>query len=513
MNEELKKISVERYTWYNAPRNVKVTPLRFFYPRHKEDIAQIIQYAEGQNRKLRVRAVGSGHSYSDAAVGKDCLLNMKRMDRAWKTPVAQLKPEHADKHLVTAEAGMILKKLIKALDKMGLALPNMGVIDFQTISGALMTGTHGTGINQPAIPDMVRAIRLVGNEGKLYQIEAADGISDPALHDKEAYGELIQDDNTFYSTVLSFGAMGIVYELILEVKKQFWLKEKRYMTTWSKLKADLENGSFMEKVRTVDFVACRINPYEVKGDHRCTILEQKILPKTYKGWSASRRSNLSALLGNLEFLLESTILKMNKFRKAKNIGKTINLGMWASQIFGYEGKSYQVLLDSSVSIARYGISSEFAFEAEPKKIIEVITHIFQLAKENAEKGGLYQSSHIPVRFVQDSKVYLSSAHQRETVYIDVPLLYGTIGDVEILQRYQKMMLDELEGIPHWGKHNKRLYLTEGFIRDHFEKMDEWMEVRAQMDPKGTFLNDFIVQLGLADEPIQTNKSIPHDPVV
>jgi hypothetical protein len=509
MNEELKKISVDRYTWYNAPRNVSVSPLRFFYPRNKEDIVKIIQYAEGQNRTLRVRAVGSGHSYSEAAVGKDCLLNMKRMDKAWKTPQDKIRPEHADKHLVTAQAGMILKKLIRALDKMDLALPNMGVIDFQTISGALMTGTHGTGINKPAIPDMVRAIRLVGNEGKLYQIEPSDGISDPTKHNEQEHGKLIQDDDQFYSTVLSFGAMGIVYELILEVRKQYWLKEKRYMTTWKKLKAQLEDGSFMEKVRTVDFVACRVNPYEVKGEHRCTILEQKILPEVYTGWSARRRTNISALLGNLEFLLESTIRKMNKLRKAKNIGKTINLSMWASQIFGYEGKSYQVLLDSSVSIARYGISSEFAFDAEADKIIEVITNIFQLAKENEEKGGLYQSSHIPIRFVPASKAYLSSAFKRDTVYIDVPLLYGTPADEEILQRYQKMMVDELGAIPHWGKHNKRLYLRQDVIRDHFGKVDDWMTVRAQRDRKGTFLNDFIVQLGLAEEPQQMNKSIPN----
>ncbi len=509
MNEELKKISVDRYTWYNAPRNVKVTPLRFFYPKNQEDIAKIIQYAEGQNRPLRVRAVGSGHSYSEAAVGKDCLLNMKQMDKAWKTPKEKLHTKHVDKDLVTTQAGMVLKKLIRALDKMDLGMPNLGVIDFQTISGALMTGTHGTGISKPAIPDMVRAIRLVGNEGKFYQIEPSDGISDPAKHDQQKHGELIQNDDQFYSAVLSFGAMGIVYELILEVLPQYWLKEKRYLMKWSELEAQLKDGRFMEKVRKVDFVSCRVNPYEVKGDHRCTILEQEILPKVYKGWAARRRSNLTAILGNFEFLIESTIQKMNQLRKAKNIGKTLNLSMWASQIFGYEGKSQQVLLDSSVSIARYGISSEFAFNADPHKIVEVITSIFDLAKENAEKGDLYQSSHIPIRFVPATKVYLSSAYKRDTVYIDVPLLYGTKADLEILQRYQKMMVDELGAIPHWGKHNKRLYLRQDVIQNHFEKIDTWMEVRAERDKKGTFLNDFIVQLGLAKEPQQMKKSSPN----
>ena len=68
MNAKLVKISKDSYTWLNATRNVKVTPLRFFYPRNKEDIAEIILDAEAKD--LRVRAVGSGHSYSEAPKGK-----------------------------------------------------------------------------------------------------------------------------------------------------------------------------------------------------------------------------------------------------------------------------------------------------------------------------------------------------------------------------------------------------------------------------------------------------------
>jgi hypothetical protein len=30
MNPQLVKISKDRYTWFNATQNVKVTPLRFF---------------------------------------------------------------------------------------------------------------------------------------------------------------------------------------------------------------------------------------------------------------------------------------------------------------------------------------------------------------------------------------------------------------------------------------------------------------------------------------------------
>ncbi len=500
MNADLNKISVQRYTWSNATRNVVVNPLRFFYPRNKEDISAIVKYAEQEN--LRVRAVGSGHSFSEAAKGKDCLLSMKRLSKAWKTPGTALYDSEKERLFVTAEAGVTLQKLNKFLDKEELALSNMGVIDVQTISGALQTGTHGTGIRRPAIPDMVRAVRLVGNDGKFYQIEPKeDAITDPLKFDPNNGVKLIQNDDHFYSTILSFGAMGIIYELILEVEPLFWMREKRYLKPWSELKKELENGDFMKKVRSTEFVAFRFNPYEVKGEHGCAVVEQEVVREDDipRGFFALRRNILSNLFSNLEYLIEGTVRKSQILRKAKNIGKTINLGLWATKDMKYFDRSSKVLLQSGSAVIRYGISSEFAFKADAEIIIKVLEAIAAMAKENAENAQLFQTSHIPVRFVKQSKAYLSPAFDGEIVCIDVPLLYGTPGGIEILERYQHMMINEFGGIPHWGKHNKQLYIDNDFIQKKFKKAKEWMKVRKERDKKGTFINDFIEKLGLDEE--------------
>jgi FAD/FMN-containing dehydrogenase len=505
MNPQLVKISKDRYTWFNATQNVKVTPLRFFYPRNREDIADIVRDAEANG--LRVRAVGSGHSYSEAAKGRDYLLSMKRMAGIWKTPMNDIKEKYQNIHLATAEAGTILKRLTRQLDKMNLALSNMGAVDFQTISGAMMTGTHGTGIKKPAVPDMVRSLKMVATGGEFLQIEPADGITDQDKFDHSGPIRLIQDDDAFYSTILSFGGMGIVYELTLEVLPQYWMKEKRYLVPWSQLKKELESGDFMKKVESTDFVAFRVNPYEVKGDHRCAVVEQEIVSPDYKpGFGGRMRNLFSSVLGNLEYLIESTIRRSR--RKPEGVKRTIQTALWATKDISYFSKSHKVLYQSGNAVIRYGISSEFAFEATAEKIVEVIEKVFEKADENAREGGLYQSSHVPVRFVPPSKALLSSAYGRNTVYIDIPLLYGTTGDIDILKRYQKMMI-ELGGIPHWGKHNTSLYIRHDFIRQQFPRVDRWIKVRDQMDPKGTFLNDFIVQLGLTEKSQQTNQSTPN----
>ncbi len=496
MESQLQSISKERYTWHNATSNVRVTPLRFFYPRNKEDIVKIVKDAE--QRGLRVRAVGSGHSFSEVTVCKDYLLSMKKMDGVARTDPQHLKEAFREKHLVDIEAGIVLKVLNKKLDKMGLALPNMGAVDFQTISGALMTGTHGTGIRQPAFPDLVCSIQMVGTGGQLYQVEPSDGMTDKMSHE-DAFGDsvkLIQDDDIFYAAVLSFGGMGIAYAITMEIKETFWLKERRYLEKWSVLREKLLSGEFMRAVESTDFMAFRVNPYEIKKDHTCAVVKQCIVKENEKpkGFGARRRNLISTVLGDIEYLIESTIRQLN--RKPEKSGKNIERALKATKDPRYFAKSYKVLYQSGLSVIRHGISSEFAFDASAEKIVEVIEAIFKQAKANEENGRLFQASHIPVRFVPPSKAFLSSAYGRKTAYIDVPLLHNTIGDFEILERYQKMMIG-IGGIPHWGKMNNQLYQRNDFVKEKFTKHALWTEKRNEMDPKGTFLNDFIIKMGLA----------------
>lgn len=494
MLERLQRISVERYNWTNATRNVAVTPKRFFFPENEEDIRHIVERAEAEG--LRVKAVGSGHSYSEVAKGQDYLLSMKKITSVDEVDASGRSATFVDKKLVSCGAGTILKKLTRELDRLGLALSNMGAVDFQTISGAMLTGTHGTGITRPAVQDMVRSLKMVGTGGEYLTVEPTVGPTDPASFSTDGNQRLIQDDDIFNSVILGFGAMGIIYEITLEVEPQFWMKEERYLMDWSELKSDLLSGEFMKKVRGKEFVAFRVNPYEIKGKHLCAVVEQQVidLEDRPKGFGLARRNLLSSIGGNLEFMIESTIRKA--VRMPISVKKTINFALKATKdVRGFFGKSYQVLYQSGNAVISYGISSEFAFPADGDKIVEVMETIFDQAERNARESGVYQSSHIPVRFVPGSKALLSSAYEQDTVYIDVPLLFGTPGDIEILEGFQRRMIS-IGGIPHWGKHNTQLYLQNDFIRSKFDRIDDWIKVRRDLDPKGTFLNDFVLQMGL-----------------
>ena len=492
MIPRLKEISKTRYTWNNILGNVKSNPLLYFYPRHVDDIREIV--LEAEQKKYRVRAVGSGHSFSEAAKGDEFMMDMKwlRHIDIYKAPF--VKPAFSANKFVIADAGTTIKRTNLKLDKAGLALINMGAVDFQTLSGALMTGTHGSGIKEPAFPDMVRALRIVGKNAELIQIEPTDGITDPIAHQQHASNiNLIQDDDVFYSTVLSFGAMGIVYQLVLEVVPSYWIVESRYLDKWSNVKAQILDGSFMAKVYANDWLSFRINPHKIDGDHLVSIIVQNRENFPPPKWKRGMRNLISTIGGNLEFLVEGVIRAANF--KPNLTPKKIQTSMKLMKYKRHKDKSYRVLFQGGAAALRYGVSSEFAFKADPQLLVTVMEKIFEQTRFYVAYANIYHPSYIPLRFTMQSKAYLSPSNKSETMYIDVPTLYGILGYEDLLEAYQEQLLP-LGGMPHWGKMNKILYQRHDAIHAFYPKYQKWIDVRRQMDPNGTFLNDFIVRMGL-----------------
>ena len=70
---------------------------------------------------------------------------------------------------------MTLNRLSGELHVRGLALPNLGDIDVQSVAGALATGTHGTGARLPNLSAQVERLELVLGDGSERELTAADG--------------------------------------------------------------------------------------------------------------------------------------------------------------------------------------------------------------------------------------------------------------------------------------------------------------------------------------------------
>ena len=85
-----------------------------------------------------------------------------------------LTPAATSRKLVHVEGGIKLYALNAILDDQALGLKTMGGSSGQSIAGVLSTSVHGMDVDRGPIPDMVRAIHLVGPGGVQHWIEPRD---------------------------------------------------------------------------------------------------------------------------------------------------------------------------------------------------------------------------------------------------------------------------------------------------------------------------------------------------
>jgi len=120
-----------------------------YTPASEDDVLDIL----ARHHNVTVRAIGSGHSWSDVAANSEIALDMSALNS-----VAPLKAN--GENLVRVGAGCRLQDL---LDRLHAAtdrtLPTLGAIKKQTVSGAISTGTHGSG--RQSLSHFVAAVRAV----------------------------------------------------------------------------------------------------------------------------------------------------------------------------------------------------------------------------------------------------------------------------------------------------------------------------------------------------------------
>ncbi|WP_309055073.1 FAD-binding protein, partial [Streptomyces sp.] len=184
--------------WRNWAGNEEARPRRVLRPSRPEEVAEAV--SEAVRDGLRVKAVGAGHSFSPIAVAPDAQLRLDLLDGVEEIDTAT--------GLVTVGAGMPLWKLNPLLAAHGLALENMGDVDRQTVSGAISTGTHGSGVRFGGIATQVRALELVLADGAVVRCSPGER---PAL---------------FAAARVGLGALGVITRVTLRTVPLFALRAR-----------------------------------------------------------------------------------------------------------------------------------------------------------------------------------------------------------------------------------------------------------------------------------------------
>ncbi|MFO0964435.1 MAG: FAD-binding protein [Gemmataceae bacterium] len=119
----------------NFGGNVVFTPARHYVPRNEKEVLAILdKHARG-----KVRVLGARHSWSEALVTEDALVDMRRFRHV------RIERDADGTAWATIGGGCTLKRALALLNRADLTLPALGLITEQTIAGAISTGTHGSG--------------------------------------------------------------------------------------------------------------------------------------------------------------------------------------------------------------------------------------------------------------------------------------------------------------------------------------------------------------------------------
>ncbi|GHB71222.1 FAD-linked oxidoreductase [Streptomyces cirratus] len=422
--------------WRNWAGNVSATPARVVTPASVGELREAVRRAAADG--LRVKAVGTGHSFTAAAatdgvlIRPQALRGITAVDRTAGT--------------VTVAAGTVLKDLNVALAREGLSLTNMGDIMEQTVAGATSTGTHGTGRDSASIAAQIRALELVTADGRLL-----------TCSEKE-------NPEVFAAARLGIGALGIVTSVTFAVEPLFFLTAR-------------------EEPMGFDRVTAEFDEHVAENEH----FEFYWFPHT--GNCNTKRNNRSqgpaAPPGPVSAWVEDELLSNGLFQAVNSLGRAVpaaipSIARVASRALSartYTDIPYKVF--TSPRRVRF-VEMEYALPRE-----HVVGALREL-KALVDRSDLRISFPVEVRTAPADDITLSTASGRETAYIAVHMYKGT--PYQAYFTAAERIFTAHEGRPHWGKVHTRD--AEYFARV-YPRFGEFTALRDRLDPDRLFGNDYL----------------------
>lgn len=425
-------------TWTNWAGTASAAPQRVHTPRNRAEIAETVAHAAVEGRQVRAR--GSGHSFTPvAATGSDAI------DLRYFTGVASA---DVDTGLVTVRAGTTLRALNAELDKHGLAMTNLGDIDAQTISGAISTGTHGTGARFTGLSAQVESLDLVLADGSAVTCSA------------ERRPEL------FAAARVGLGALGVVTHVTLRCEPSFVL-------------------SATERPEPLEEVLDGFDDFAADNDHFefywFPYGRDALVKRNNRLPTGTESRPLSAARQFLDYELTENVAFGAVCRLGRAVPRLVRpLGRISASLLSpreYSDRSHRVFVTHRA--VRF-VESEFAVPRE--SVHEVL----------AELRTLVSTLSIPVAFPVEVRVaagddiWLSTAYQRDTAYVAIHQFVG-MPYREYFAGFAAIA-DAVGGRPHWGKLHD---LDAAALRERYPRFDDFLRVRAEVDPDGVFGNDHL----------------------
>ena len=421
-------------TWRNWAGNQKASPVSIDAPRSVAELAALVASASEQGQK--VKAVGSGHSFTSAAATNGRMIRLENLSGILHVDRATCR--------VTVGAGTRLSELNTLLDAEGLALANLGDISYQTVAGAISTSTHGTGKALTGLAGQVVAMKLVNGLGEI--IECSQSVN-PHIFDVAR---------------VSVGALGVITEYTLQAVPSFRLRA-------------------LEQPMRLDVVLENAHDLASTNDH----FEFFWIPHTK--WALTKRNNRTEdelqPLPRVKGWIEKTFMENYAFGAVCRIGRArpsliprLATALPSSGSREYVDQSFKIF--ASPRIVRF-------YEMEHALPVEALVPALKEIRAMVDRKGYLLNFPVEVRFTKGDDVPLSTAYGRDSAYIAVHVYKGM--ECEPFFRDVEDILRAYDARPHWGKMH---YREADELSKLYPRWDEFITLRNQLDPQRTFSNAY-----------------------
>lgn len=424
----------------NWARNQSCIPAEVVRPASTAQVADVVAAAHRAGR--RVKAIGAGHSFTSAAMTGGVLLSLDRMSRV--TAVDRVTGR------VTVQAGITLRRLGDELAAVGLAMPNLGDIDVQSVAGAINTATHGTGLALGNLATTIVGMELVDGRGDVHRF---DDLSDPGLLRVARVG---------------VGALGIVTEVTVQCVPAFNLHAHETIEVLDELLDDVVDGlpGFASSADHAEI-------YWMPGARRCQVKRNNRTDAPARPPSRLAYVRDKYIAENAAFgLVCRTARRFPAL--APRVARLVTGAASERELVDRSDKVF-----SSPRLVRF-VEMEYGIP------VDAVPDAVRRIREFARTLSYPTLFPIEVRVSAADDIPLSTGYGRTNGWVAVHQYVG-VPHEHYFQGVEAIMND-YDGRPHWGKMH---YQSASTLRPRYPEWDHFAEVRARLDPGGTFRNEYL----------------------
>ena len=426
-------------------------PLAVVHPENEEEIGHIIQLAMKGN--LKAKAIGSLHSLCPIPETDGICLVLDKYKKLLKV----------DGPLVTVESGMTVRDLNEALAGLNLALPTNGSIDAQTVSGAISTATHGGSVHHGSLSDAVESVRIVRADGSILDVDRSQAL--------------------FQAVVVSVGLLGILSTVTFRCVPAFLLQSRSAVCSAQQVLDDFDAINRRNLYTNIFYFPAadqmailsinKINREEI-GTVENGLRKAPMKPPALFTTEVGQRLVTLGLKAFAWVLLSH-----------KSIQRSFGKFAVGRAYHPRTGRSDRVLAynETGRSPGRQALlrDMEIAIPYEQARAAITVVRNHFLATQK------FPLMPIHIRCVARSDQWLSPAYERDVCWLE----FWQYPRSDSLFKQIHELLAPFNYRFHWGKETRA---DQAYIRQQYEKWDDFVRLREEWDPKGMFLNSYLESL-------------------